>query len=101
MTTPPTHKQKLEAPLFPAVSLKNAELEANFGASPWQFPPPEGYRGFHPSGDGAGNDGLVPWTPPPEPESTLGHGPRRPLALILEPTRCAARVWNPLAGEGG
>jgi ATP-dependent RNA helicase DDX1 len=41
--------------LFPAASMKNAELEINFGASPFAFAPPEGYVSL----DAAAPEGLV------------------------------------------
>ena len=76
-------------PLFPAVTLKNAELVMNFGNSPMKFPPPSGY---------------VPLALAPE-ESTatwaaaaaacIAPGARKPLALILEPARdLAEQTFN-------
>ena len=88
-------------PLFPAVSLKNAELVMNFGSAPMKFPPPAGF---------------VPMTSAPE-ETTVtwaqaitaaaaaaaattgttstGSLARKPLALILEPARdLAEQTFN-------
>ncbi|KFM27783.1 ATP-dependent RNA helicase DDX1 [Auxenochlorella protothecoides] len=75
----------LATPLFPAVTLKNAELAANFGAEAWKFPPPPGYQGFLPGG--SIGEGLVSWEVASAPAQAGSNAARRPLALILEPTR--------------
>lgn len=77
--------QHLATPLFPAVTLKNAELAANFGAEAWKFPPPPGYQGFLPGG--SIGEGLVSWEVASAPAQAGSNAARRPLALILEPTR--------------
>ena len=33
-------------PLFPALALRNAQATVNFGATPWRYPPPEGFVGL-------------------------------------------------------
>eukprot|EP01113_Clastostelium_recurvatum_P036417 TRINITY_DN5186_c0_g1_i1.p1 TRINITY_DN5186_c0_g1~~TRINITY_DN5186_c0_g1_i1.p1 ORF type:complete len:740 (-),score=190.47 TRINITY_DN5186_c0_g1_i1:11-2194(-) len=66
--------------LFPAVVLKNAEMQFNFGqdpARPLRYPPAGGYEPFA--------------SAPPAHTTLAGSGPvqagRRPLCVILEPSR--------------
>ncbi|OQV19902.1 ATP-dependent RNA helicase DDX1 [Hypsibius exemplaris] len=77
------------APFFPAVVLKNAEMKFNFGDEPFAFPPGNGWVGCaaahldntfitqsHQGGTGKGGD----------------YGPKKilpnaPMAVIIEPTR--------------
>ena len=78
--------------LFPAISLKNAELVVNFGASPFMHAPPEGFAGLAaaPAGSTAG------WLEAPAAAAAAAEGgaaglsARRPLAIILEPARYGA-----------
>ncbi|KAH8867725.1 ATP-dependent RNA helicase DDX1 [Schistosoma japonicum] len=70
--------------LFPSVCLKNAELKFNFGDTPFDFPPPNGWTSVS----------LCPETNSVETtfKATLSGTvtkprPNAPLALIIEPSR--------------
>lgn len=81
---PSSSRQSVSDALYPAATLKNAELKANFGAEPWKFPPPTGYRGLV----GTAAEGLQ--AAPSKVAVNIapaGVYGRAPLALILEPTR--------------
>lgn len=77
--------------LYPAVSLKNAEALLNFGASPFRFAPPPGFVGLAAAPEAALARAGV--EPQPAAASSAagggggGRGTRRPLCLILEPSR--------------
>lgn len=66
--------------LFPAISLKNAELIMNFGATPFKYEPPSGYVGLAkaPRQHVATAQGVA---------NIGGATDRKPLAIILEPAR--------------
>lgn len=64
-------------PLFPAATLKNAEIELNFGEKPFSFPPIAPYKAFSQADISHTSLSRV---------GTLQTG-RRPLAIILEPSR--------------
>lgn len=84
LQTAPSAGQSVSDTLYPAATLKNAELKANFGAEPWKFPPPTGYRGLV----GTAAEGLQ--AAPSKAAVNIapaGVYGRAPLALILEPTR--------------
>jgi ATP-dependent RNA helicase DDX1 len=68
-------------PLFPAVSLKNAELILNFGESPMAFPPPEGFLPLTAAAEG----GTATWAQVQA--ATSNPTARKPLAIVLEPVR--------------
>lgn len=71
-------------PLFPAVSLKNAELVMNFGGTPFAHGPPEGFIGLAASQP----DAVATWAQMQAAAvSMTGPGGRKPLALVLEPAR--------------
>ena len=66
-------------PMYPSVVLKNAEIEFNFGASPFKHAPPEGYTGVDQADAAAKTSGDA--------DGGGDAGARRPLAVVLEPTR--------------
>lgn len=70
-------------PLFPAVSLKNAELVLNFGESAMAYPPPEGFIPLTAAAEG----GTATWAQVQAATATATPGSRKPLAVILEPAR--------------
>lgn len=88
--------QKGVGTLYPALCMKNAELKANFGATPFKFEPPTGYTGLAllpkeclvggGAGIGGGGGGAGSGSP-----SGGGGGKRsgavHPVCLILEPAR--------------
>nr|CAG4638346.1 EOG090X03NS [Cyclestheria hislopi] len=76
--------QFMNKPFFPAVALKNAEIQLNFGDTPFKFSPPQGFVGL----SKASSDCTV--------KNMNGTGgssgitklvPNAPQALILEPSR--------------
>mmetsp|Transcript_17548 Transcript_17548/g.49369 ORF Transcript_17548/g.49369 Transcript_17548/m.49369 type:complete len:720 (+) Transcript_17548:28-2187(+) len=74
-------KHMLGFPIYPALVLKNAEVRINFGATPFAHPPLQGFCGIakaHAKDIAVAQMGSSPITK---------SGGRRPLSLILEPTR--------------
>ncbi|PSC75014.1 ATP-dependent RNA helicase DDX1 [Micractinium conductrix] len=65
---------------YPAVCLKNAELQVNFGGSPFKHAPPPGYGGLA----SAPRSTTASWQEAP---AGSGGGGGKPLAIILEPAR--------------
>jgi ATP-dependent RNA helicase DDX1 len=74
--------QMCGVPLHPATCMKNAELEVNFGAAPFQHELPSGAVGLAL----APPDALVSWLDAgaSNKDESSGSGP---IAIILEPTR--------------
>jgi len=78
----PTHLRG--QPLFPAVSIKNAEIMLNFGCAPFANDPPKGTVGLASAKD----DASVNFAQMQVAFASMDNpGGRTPLALILEPTR--------------
>jgi ATP-dependent RNA helicase DDX1 len=69
-------------PLFPAATLKNAQLEMNFGGAAFRHPPPPGFVGLAASPPEA----TARWQPPAPTSAADPLAARSPLAIILEPT---------------
>lgn len=71
--------------LYPAVCLKNAEMRLNFGDSPFRFGPPPGFVGIA----NAPADVTVSAAAAAAVAASSGGGSdqRRPLCLVLEPSR--------------
>lgn len=72
--------------LYPTIVLKNAELELNFGAQPFKFPPPAGVRACLEAADGALQSNPLSGSASNE-ESGKAPAPNAPQAIIIEPTR--------------
>jgi ATP-dependent RNA helicase DDX1 len=80
-------KPRPKQALYPAVCLKNAEALLNFGAAPFKHGPPPGYTGIASAPPGAlaragadGGGGAAGG-------GGGGGGGRRPLCLVMEPSR--------------
>lgn len=78
----PQHLKGL--PLYPAVVVKNAEMDFNFGQETWKFPPMQGYTGV-------ANAKIEDTHQQPKQAGAAKHKPKKnsksPLALIVEPTQ--------------
>jgi ATP-dependent RNA helicase DDX1 len=76
---------------YPAFCVKNAELEFNFGASPWKFEPKHfggNFKGIHNAeSDDVAQAGLATSKRFLTILTLFSYFSRRPLAIILEPTR--------------
>jgi ATP-dependent RNA helicase DDX1 len=70
-------------PLFPAVSLKNAELVLNFGESNMAYTPPEGFIPLTEAAEG----GTATWAQVQAAITAANPSARKPLAIVLEPAR--------------
>lgn len=76
-------KQLAGQPLFPAVTLKNAELVLNFGEHPFKHDPPPGFVAL----SRAPASAVKAWQPPPSAAASDGAAAAgKPLALVLEPS---------------
>jgi ATP-dependent RNA helicase DDX1 len=74
--------------LFPAILLKKAELSINFGEAPFRFPRGNGFIGIA----NANKAHLVSST---DKVAFAMSGPRKPLAVVLEPARdLAEQVYD-------
>ena len=74
--------------LYPAVCLKNAELQLNFGGSPFKHPPPPGFVGLAAAPAELVADWQVPGSNGDGAAAAAADG--KPLAIILEPARWVA-----------
>lgn len=77
---PPNMKR---CPIFPAVVLKNAEMEFNFGATPFKHPPSDGYVAVSAAPKECVVDSTVTGTSVGAPKSVKNA----PQAIIIEPSR--------------
>jgi ATP-dependent RNA helicase DDX1 len=64
--------------LFPTIALSNSAVNVNFGYRPFQFPPETGYLPISKSFNLFDQDSS---------EAYVTKGPRKPLAIVIEPTR--------------
>nr|XP_037271589.1 LOW QUALITY PROTEIN: ATP-dependent RNA helicase DDX1-like [Rhipicephalus microplus] len=70
-------------PMFPAVVLKNAEMEFNFGATPFKHPPIDGYVAVSAAPKECVAESTVTGTSVGAPKSVKNA----PQAIIIEPSR--------------
>ncbi|KAH7976563.1 hypothetical protein HPB52_016205 [Rhipicephalus sanguineus] len=70
-------------PMFPAVVLKNAEMEFNFGATPFKHPPSDGYVAVSAAPKECVAESTVTGTSVGAPKSVKNA----PQAIIIEPSR--------------
>jgi ATP-dependent RNA helicase DDX1 len=69
--------------LYPALTLKNAEMVVNFGDTPFKFGPPEGFVGLAKAPADVTVSAAAAAT-----AATAGNSSeRKPLCLVLEPSR--------------
>lgn len=69
--------------LYPAITLKNAEMVVNFGDNPFKFGPPQGFVGL----SQAPADVTVSAAAAATAATAGSSSERRPLCLVLEPSR--------------
>ena len=77
--------KKTVGPFYPSCVLKNAQMKFNFGATPFSFPPSNGYVGLMQADPACLVNNSQVQPPPaasPGPGSASG-----PMALVIEPTR--------------
>lgn len=69
--------------LYPALTLKNAEMVVNFGDTPFKFEPPQGFVGV----SKAPADATVSAAAAATAAAAGSSSERKPLCLVLEPSR--------------